>query len=189
METKRLKRTVLIGLGGTGKWALLYAKKKFLEAFGEEPPLVKYLLIDTTAANNDHLLTSDGKKARLQASEILHIEARGASLLPKVHDEIREWFPPKADLKANILAGAGQIRALGRLALFANASLVYENLRDLLALARDYKDERPSRGRNYIYEPYTPHLTVVVVGSLAGGTGSGTFLDVAFLLRQLMKDE
>lgn len=64
--------------------------------------------------------------------------------------------PPKADLKANILAGAGQIRALGRLALFANASLVYENLRDLLALARDYKDERPSGERHYIYEPYTP---------------------------------
>ncbi|ADD28005.1 tubulin-like doman-containing protein [Meiothermus ruber] len=189
METKKLKRTVLIGLGGTGKWALLHAKKKLLEAFGEEPPLVKFLLIDTTAANNDHLLTADGKKARLQASEILHIEARGASLLPKVHDEIREWFPPKADLKANILAGAGQIRALGRLALFANASLVYENLRDLLALARDYKDERPSGERRYIYEPYTPHLTVAVVGSLAGGTGSGTFLDVAFLLRQLMKDE
>jgi hypothetical protein len=189
METKKLKRTVLIGLGGTGKRALLYAKKKLLEAFGEEPPLVKFLLIDTTAANNDHLLTADGKKARLQASEILHIEARGASLLPKVHDEIREWFPPKADLKANILAGAGQIRALGRLALFANASLVYENLRDLLALARDYKDERPSGERHYIYEPYTPHLTVAVVGSLAGGTGSGTFLDVAFLLRQLMKDE
>ncbi len=189
METKKLKRTVLIGLGGTGKWALLYAKKNFLEAFGEEPPLVKFLLIDTTAANDGHLTTDNGLKVRLQASEILHIEARGASLLPKVHDEIREWFPPKADLKANILAGAGQIRALGRLALFANASLVYENLRDLLALARDYKDERPSGERRYIYEPYTPHLTVAVVGSLAGGTGSGIFLDVAFLLRQLMKDE
>lgn len=189
METKRLKRTVIIGLGGTGKWALLYAKKKFLETFGEEPPLVKFLLIDTTAANNGYLAADNGLKARLQASEILHIEARGASLLPKVHDEIREWFPPKADLKANILAGAGQIRALGRLAFFANASLVYENLRDLLALARDYKDERPSKERNYIYEPYTPHLAVAVVGSLAGGTGSGIFLDVAFLLRQLMKDE
>ncbi|AFV77270.1 hypothetical protein Theos_2281 (plasmid) [Thermus oshimai JL-2] len=189
METKKLKRTVLIGLGGTGKWALLRAKKRFLETFGEVPPLVRFFLIDTTTANTDELSTASGQRVRLQASEILHIEARGASLLPKVHDEIREWFPPKADLKANILAGAGQIRALGRLALFANASLVYENLRDLLALARDYKDERPSGERNYIYEPYTPHLTVAVVGSLAGGTGSGIFLDVAFLLRQLMKDE
>lgn len=189
---RRLKRTVLIGLGGTGKKALLHAKKRFLETFGEEPPLVKYLLIDTTSANTDHLVaqTSAGEKpVRLRADEILHIEARGASLLPRVHDEIREWFPPKADLKANILSGAGQIRALGRLALFANATVVYENLRDLLALARDYRDERPSGDWQNIYEPYTPHLTVALVGSLAGGTGSGIFLDVAFVLRQLMKDE
>ncbi|WP_448376979.1 tubulin-like doman-containing protein [Fervidobacterium sp.] len=193
-KARKLKRTVLIGLGGTGKKALLHAKKRFLETFGEEPPLVKYLLIDTTSANTDtlHARAPGMEKpvpVRLRASEILHIEARGASLLPQVHDEIREWFPPKADLKANILSGAGQIRALGRLALFANATTVYENLRDLLALARDYKDERPSGERRHIYEPYTPHLTVALVGSLAGGTGSGIFLDVAFLLRQLMKDE
>jgi len=193
-KARKLKRTVLIGLGGTGKKALLHAKKRFLETFGEEPPLVKYLLIDTTSANTDTLYArAPGMEkpvpVRLRASEILHIEARGASLLPQVHDEIREWFPPKADLKANILSGAGQIRALGRLALFANATTVYENLRDLLALARDYKDERPGGERRHIYEPYTPHLTVALVGSLAGGTGSGIFLDVAFLLRQLMKDE
>ncbi len=106
-----------------------------------------------------------------------------------MHDEIREWFPPKADLKANILSGAGQIRALGRLALFANATIVYENLRDLLALARNYRDERPSSTWVHVYEPYSPHLTVALVGSLAGGTGSGIFLDVAFILRQLMRDE
>lgn len=192
-QVRKLKRTVLIGLGGTGKRALLYAKKHFLETFGEEPPLVKFLLIDTTSANTDSVSakTPDGptEKARLKASEVLHIEARGASLLPQVHEEIRGWFPPKADLKANILSGAGQIRPLGRLALFANATTVYENLRDLLALARDYLDERPSEERHYIYEPYTPHLTVALVGSLAGGTGSGIFLDVAFVLRELMKDE
>jgi hypothetical protein len=194
MAVYQLKRTVLIGLGGTGKKALLHAKKRFLETFGEEPPLVRFLLLDTTSANTDHLTARtppDGReeKVRLRASEVLHIEARGASLLPQVHDEIREWFPPKADLKANILSGAGQIRALGRLALFANATTVYENLRDLLALARDYQDERPALDRQNVYEPYTPHLTLVLVGSLAGGTGSGIFLDVAFVLRELMKDE
>lgn len=194
LDTRRLRRTVIIGLGGTGKKALLYAKKRLVETFGEEPPLIKFLLIDTTSANTDalkaYLPSSEGfKEVRLKASEVLHIEARGASLLPQVHDEIREWFPPKVDLKANILSGAGQIRALGRLALYANASLVYENLRDLLALARDYRYERPNGEQQYIYEAYSPHLTVALVGSLAGGTGSGIFLDVAMVLRELMKDE
>lgn len=194
MEIRKLRRTVIIGLGGTGKKALLYTKKRLLETFGEEPPLVKFLLIDTTSANTDSLTVtplnaSDTREVRLKASEVLHIEARGASLLPQVHDEIREWFPHKVDLKANILSGAGQIRALGRLALYANATLVYENLRDLLALARDFRYERPSGDLRYVYEAFSPHLTVALVGSLAGGTGSGIFWDVAMILRELMKDE
>lgn len=60
-SARKLKRTVLIGLGGTGKKALLHAKKRFLETFGEEPPLVKYLLIDTTSANTDHLVAQTPK--------------------------------------------------------------------------------------------------------------------------------
>lgn len=193
MQTRWLKRTVLIGLGGTGKKALLHAKRKFVETFGEVPPLVKFLLVDTTSAHTDGLQAAspqgDRVTVRLNPSEVLFIEARGASLLPQVHDEVREWFPPKAELKANILSGAGQIRALGRLALFANARIVYDSLRALLSDARNYQAERPSSGQNYVYESYTPHLTVCVVGSLAGGTGSGIFLDIALILRDLLKDE
>ena len=192
-ETRFLKRTILIGLGGTGKEALLRAKRKYIETFGEVPPLVKFLLIDTTPAVTDRLeaTTPDGRTApvALSAGEVLYIEARGASLLPKVNDEIREWFPPQADLKANIISGAGQIRALGRLALFANARSVYDSLRHLVSEARDYKAERVSADWRYVYEPFSPHLTVCVVASLAGGTGSGIFLDVAMILRDIMEDE
>ena len=192
-NVEHLKRTIFIGLGGTGKRALLFAKRQFIETFGEVPPLAKFLLIDTTNANGDSLtaIDPDGKKqtVRLNPRELLFIEARGASLLPKVNDEVRDWFPPRAELKANILSGAGQVRALGRLALFANARNVYESLRNLLVEARDYSNERPSTGQKRIYLPYNQHLSVCVAGSLAGGTGSGTFLDIALILRDLMRDE
>jgi hypothetical protein len=192
-ETRFLKRTILIGLVGTGKEALLRAKRKYIETFGEVPPLVKFLLIDTTPAVTDRLEVTDPdgktKTVALSPDEVLYIEARGASLLPKVNDEIREWFPPQADLKANIISGAGQIRALGRLALFANARSVYDCLRELVSDARNYKAERVSNDWRYVYEPFSPHLTVCVVASLAGGTGSGIFLDVAMILRDMLKDE
>lgn len=192
-ETRWLKRTVLIGLGGTGKEALLRVKKKYFEVFGEVPPLLKFLLIDTTPAATDSILVEgpDGSKheVRLEPNEVLLIEARGASMLPKTHDEIREWFPPKADLKSNIISGAGQIRALGRMALFANAHSVYEGLRALLSQARDYLVERPTMQQRFVYKAYSPHLTLCVIGSLAGGTGSGIFLDVAMILRDILKDE
>ncbi|GBD26648.1 hypothetical protein HRbin30_01988 [bacterium HR30] len=192
-EVRWLKRTILIGLGGTGKEALLRVKKNFVGVFGEIPPLVKFLLIDTTAAATDEIIaeTPDGspRQVRLEPNEILFIEARGASMLPKTHDEIREWFPPKADLKTNIISGAGQIRALGRLALFANAHSVYEGLRALLSQARDYAQERPDAQQRFVYKAYSPHLTACIVGSLAGGTGAGIFLDVAMILRDILKDE
>lgn len=192
-DTRFLKRTILIGLGGTGKEALLRAKRKYIETFGEVPPLVKFLLIDTTPAVTDRLEITDPdgetKTVALSPDEVLYIEARGASLLPKVNDEIREWFPPQADLKANIISGAGQIRALGRLALFANARSVYDCLRELVSDACNYKTVRVSKDWRYVYEPFSPHLTVCVVASLAGGTGSGIFLDVAMILRDMLKDE
>ncbi|MCX8072738.1 MAG: hypothetical protein N3C12_09840 [Candidatus Binatia bacterium] len=192
-ETRWLKRTVLIGLGGTGKEALLRVKKKYVEVFGEVPPLVRFLLIDTTPAATDAIHAEDPEgrttEVSLEPNEVLFIEARGASMLPRTHDEIRQWFPPKADLKSNIISGAGQIRALGRLALFANAHCVYEGLRALLSQARDYLLERPAIEHRYVYRAYTPHLTVCVIGSLAGGTGSGIFLDVAMILRDILKDE
>ncbi|GGM16643.1 tubulin-like doman-containing protein [Deinococcus aerophilus] len=193
IPTHHLKRTVLIGLGGTGKEALLHAKRKYIETFGEVPPLVSFLVIDTTNDNATTVpaVTPNGtvEDIKLNANELLHIVARGASALPKVNDEVREWWPPKASLKSNILSGAGQVRALGRLALFANAKLVYDTLRNKLADARDYSKVRTPEGARAVYESMSPHLTVCVTGSIAGGTGSGTFIDVALLLRDLLKDE
>ncbi|MBX8464909.1 tubulin-like doman-containing protein [Deinococcus sp. RIT780] len=193
IPTHTLKRTVLIGLGGTGKDALLHAKRKYIETFGEVPPLVSFLVIDTTNDNASSIPAThpDGtvEDVKLKASELLHIVARGASSLPKVNDEIREWWPAKASLKSNILSGAGQVRALGRLALFANARLVYDTLRNTLASARDYANVRTASDARAIYESMSPNLTVCVAGSIAGGTGSGTFLDVALILRDLLSDE
>ncbi|MFC4427129.1 tubulin-like doman-containing protein [Deinococcus navajonensis] len=193
IPTHTLKRTVLIGLGGTGKDALLHAKRKYIETFGEVPPLVSFLVIDTTNDNASSIPATrpDGsvEDVKLKASELLHIVARGASSLPKVNDEIREWWPAKASLKSNILSGAGQVRALGRLALFANARLVYDTLRNTLASARDYANVRTGADARAIYESMSPNLTVCVAGSIAGGTGSGTFLDVALILRDLLSDE
>ena len=43
----KLRRTLLIGLGGTGFKAILNAKKMFYENYGEIPPMIGFLGIDT----------------------------------------------------------------------------------------------------------------------------------------------
>lgn len=98
------------------------------------------------------------------------------------HPEIAEWFPlPTKDgdeisYGQSRAAGAAQWRALGRAGLFLRANIVYqaiqaahERIQGALAISN------ANRGKPRAY----------VVGSLAGGTGSGMFWDVSFMLRTI----
>lgn len=42
-----LKRTLYIGLGGMGIETLIKTKRLFIDVYGEVPPMVKFLGIDT----------------------------------------------------------------------------------------------------------------------------------------------
>ena len=45
--TAKIKRCLYVGLGGTGLNALLHTKKMFVETYGEVPPMIGFLGIDT----------------------------------------------------------------------------------------------------------------------------------------------
>ena len=46
MATK-IKRCLYVGLGGTGMNALLHTKKMFVDTYGEVPPMIGFLGVDT----------------------------------------------------------------------------------------------------------------------------------------------
>ena len=46
MSTK-IRRSLFIGLGGTGMRTLLYLKKLFIDTYGEVPPMIGFLGVDT----------------------------------------------------------------------------------------------------------------------------------------------
>ena len=75
--------------------------------------------------------------------------------------------------------GAGTHRQFGRLAFFVNYAAIRQQIKvqieEVLAYATEHAAEvSPDR------------IEVVIVTSLAGGTGSGIFLDVAYLVRDLL---
>lgn len=100
-----------------------------------------------------------------------------------IHREIAEWFPkPVGDQEDEIgygqsrLAGAAQWRPLGRVGVFVKSGDIYERLARMHqeiagAIANDTEQTQPVRA--------------YVIGSLAGGTGSGFFWDIGFMLRRL----
>ncbi len=46
----KLKKTLYVGIGGTGTDTLLKVKKCFIDSYGEIPPMIGFLVIDTDGA-------------------------------------------------------------------------------------------------------------------------------------------
>ncbi|HKS22638.1 MAG TPA: tubulin-like doman-containing protein [Thermoanaerobaculia bacterium] len=178
--------TVVIGLGGTGYGALLKLKKRFIDAYGFVPPIISFLSIDTTENAEGGAATEtaavDGK---LDHNETFVLQVgHPAALVNGGNPHIDEWWPPQIPTQS-IIAGAGQVRARGRLALFARANDVYGRIR------RAVDDVRNIRNQKQMYADQFQVSTragveVHIVGSVAGGTGSGTFLDIAFMARDII---
>src|SRR6185369_8501733 len=120
--------TVVIGLGGTGYNTLLKLKQRFIDVYGNLPPIVKFLSIDTTE-NAEGGAERDGNEARLEHGEMFVLQVNNPERLVGngTNPHLDEWWPPEVPTQA-ITAGAGQVRARGRLALFARAAEVYARL-------------------------------------------------------------
>ncbi|MEO8379694.1 MAG: tubulin-like doman-containing protein [Acidobacteriota bacterium] len=176
--------TVVIGLGGTGYGTLLKLKKRFIDAYGFVPPIIRFLSIDTTE-NTEGNAQSSGPEGTLEHHERLVLQVGSpAALVGGQNDHIDEWWPDGIPTQA-IIAGAGQVRARGRLALFAHASDVFSRIR------RAVDDVRNIRNQKQMYADQFQVSTragveVHIVSSLAGGTGSGLFLDVSFITRDMI---
>ncbi|WP_448207787.1 tubulin-like doman-containing protein [Azospirillum sp. sgz302134] len=95
---------------------------------------------------------------------------------------VAEWLPAINHEALNEMSlgqaryeGAGQWRPLGRIGLFTEARAIYDKLKD--------SHERVRK----VTEPGKP-VRVHLVCSLSGGTGAGTFWDVAFMMRHIDPD-
>lgn len=172
-----VRRTVTIGLGGTGLAAVLNVKRRLYRIYGEIPDTFKFLVLDTTTPKES---MEKGKVVRLEPAEFVQLSVKRPRSVIKSNKEVRDWWtevPP--GVLDSITAGAGQMRPLGRLALFSNPNRVVSKLRkvmqDVGAITTGRLGDK--------YRLAANNVIVSVVGSVAGGTGSGTLLDVGFILR------
>lgn len=171
----KVRKSLVIGLGGTGRDAVLHAKRHCEEVYGEVPPTTRFLVLDTTSADD---LQLEDRDIALASHEFNSLTVHNPETLVRYNDDIRAWFPSDVSPRA-VTSGAGQIRALGRLALHANTG-VRDSLNRLVNEINTWETSR--QGKFELFDEGKT-LYVSLVGSLAGGTGSGIFLDIAFLLR------
>lgn len=202
--------TLVIGVGGTGLRVLQRVKERLLETYyGEVPPQITLLEFDTALQSpadnfcgvqlNEEMIQGSSGNSAIQEMHLIQTsvnytmdhalkdarEKKDPCWAWMEIDKLDRLLPPSARV---ILDGAGAFRPIGRTAFFLNYNYVEMKLREAMRqvmtepievntadlLAGENKADQAKTKRN-----------VFLVGSFAGGTGSGGFLDLAALLRSI----
>lgn len=180
MATK-IKRCLYVGLGGTGMNALLHTKKTFMDTYGEVPPMIGFLGIDTdSGAYKKSLLTVHGEEVTLSPNEQLPILVKDARPIYDVNKEDFTWIPEK-NLYAltSMTLGAGQVRTNGRFAFTVNYVQLAQKVRSIIDQITNARIQANDK-----YELLSTNTEIHMVFSVCGGTGCGTFINMAYLLRK-----
>ena len=165
------KRVIVLGLGGVGAEVVSLLRAKIGEQKSESPVILDSLVIDTncdTAYDFDEDLESDFLRSHRTITTPLRsavdYRRNGTDHVKSIS---RRWIynVPKG------LSTEG-MRPLGRLAMLDHAKKVTDAIRKLVQQLQG--------------EVGVP--SIYVVGSLAGGSGSGMYVDMACLLRNLLDD-
>lgn len=195
---------IVIGLGGTGQWVLTWLKRDLLLSNnGEMPKNVRLLAIDTctrleagasritAAGQKDEAIVVGGVAlerpeyvyiggdARALAQQIVVSQAHGQDVVyPWFH--AAEWLNTQSPGMFVLDEGAGRLRQFGRLAIFKDLQGEEAGSHIWSALWTAIEGVRSTTTMQW-------PLEIIIVGSFAGGTGSGLFIDTALILRLLAR--
>ena len=182
--------TLIIGVGGTGGDVLLRIRKRFFEKYGllENFPIVNYLWIDTDLTEKDvgARLFSDQVKFT-QTEKVMAIIPDTARITNDLNQypHIKSWFYEGLNKLGTMTEGAGQIRAYSRLGFFEHYHTIRQAIQKAGERIRNVENMKLMLDRHGMEVEGSNRFNVYLVSSVAGGTGSGMFLDVAFLVKDI----
>lgn len=161
--------------------SLLHTKKMFIDTYGEVPPMIGFLGIDTdSGAYNKSITGKSGEKVSLSPSEQLPISVKDARPIYDINKSKLSWLPDKnLYALASMMLGAGQVRSNGRFAFTVNYDKVAMKVKSKIADISDAGIMNNDR-----YELLGSAIDIYLIFSIGGGTGCGTFLNMAYLLRK-----
>ncbi len=209
-----LRPTLFIGIGGTGMEVLMRVRRRILNTLWggagmrtrveslADFPVAQFIqfdldtgaVIDSGRAQSDDLqfdLIKFSDEDKIVEAFDMDKYSRDDDALEK-YPHIKDWLsltPRKIrELGIDPSKGAGQIRAISRLYFFDKYAKVRDKIRlKLKTLKAGLSHERQLSQLGLKME--SSKFRIVVVGSVAGGTGSGAFLDMGLLARWLAKTE
>jgi tubulin-like protein len=181
--TTTVQPALIIGLGGSGTDVVRRFKRRFRMMY-PTTPYVRFLGIDTApqTPEREHLpQLSDDEFVRTSDFRMDFYTSPGYI---DQHPTIRAWWKGYDGLPSRFInAGAGMKRPIGRLALFVNYPSVVRRINEQLReiFSSDVFFALP--------EEYRKAVNVYIVSSTCGGTGTGMFLDLAYISRHVVANQ
>ncbi|MDJ0510071.1 MAG: tubulin-like doman-containing protein [Crocosphaera sp.] len=192
VEEKSMVPTVLVGVGGTGAEILSRIRRLVEETYGslEAFPILSFLVVDTDKDYKISNPEAGGSKFKDHEKHWASVSGKQVSDMVSSMEQypwIDSWFPRELERNITSLeAGAGQIRACGRFALFCN----YHDVQDkFLAAVNRVKGRENFMLNRYGIKVSSNSINVFVTGSLSGGTGSGMLIDIGYCVRKWLEGE
>ena len=180
-------RSIFIGLGGSGQKALHHLRQRLYERYGRTSlPGMAFLAFDTDVSdqriNQGQRRSPFHEQLEFGKNELLHLKADVQVILNDLSKfpDVQDWFDPDLRVEDNfdLSQGAGQMRPISRLV----GLQMYGEIRNRIKLA-ETKVLKQGQDSDRII---TDKIHVYLVAGLAGGTGSGLFLDIAAMVRDAM---
>ncbi|MCL2664747.1 MAG: tubulin-like doman-containing protein [Defluviitaleaceae bacterium] len=167
------KRALFIGLGGTGCHALRRLKRIIYQRYKNVEKNFAFFGVDTDTTNpradKDYMLLTQDEKVELSANED-YFDPRKRDLIP---DYIREWLDD--DVSYAVRGdGAGGKRAVARALLFSSSNTMVNKFENSIQKIRTGDPNA--------------RIDVFIMAGIGGGTGSGTMLDTAYMLRKILSN-
>ncbi|MGG1659068.1 tubulin-like doman-containing protein [Brevibacillus sp. NRS-1366] len=174
---------LVIGLGGTGIDALLRLKYQVNRRFKlpvdalskkrkEKPDNIEFIAFETNEHDRNKKYKGIGldpvtEFVLLSNPEIGGVLQNRSILEPYITD----WLSPELTITDGI-SGASGVRQAGRLLLFTKITQVVQTIEKKIKM---------------LCEGTNKKLTVFLLSGLSGGTGSGCFLDIAYIVRGILE--
>ena len=165
-----MKSVLILGVGGTGSRAVNLLQKKINRMKAQEDVNIVSVVLDTNAADEKNIDTATIVSLSDNVTVKTVRERLGAAVC-------NDWFPQDSIFDSNnISIGAGQWRKQSYLAfLNAMAGSQKKNLDQALEKLADKSTSSIS-------------IDVYTVASLAGGTGSGSFIPLTLYVKKRIRE-
>lgn len=195
--------TLMIGLGGTGKQILTRVRKRLYDRYGRPSfPFLRTIAFDTdtqpadsvphgeSAPDYANVVMSTGK-GELHNVEIGSngYQLARANFVQRNDMRYRQWMHPdffELVDETSVTQGSGAYRQAGRLAFISHYGNIHQVVDRELQQIRAYVQDRNRQNDDIPFDVNQNHLDVTIVTSIAGGTGAGMFLDLAYLVKDML---